>query len=695
MFKWPWVQVKTWCVSSASITSSSEKQQKTIYSKNLNNVNLIKKEVNGELFVIKVFLASLLINYLSFVLGERTDQALAVQIMLTWFIIFELSVDSRAITKIKLIVSYSRTIYTYLLTYSWVFIAAKISTITGINQSNSATVTVVFTSLSDNNTLLELVSFFVTGLEACGFLNALSLSNCYEILLDSALTTTYNANLITEIIIVPFASFVYDAVHNSLYLPTPTKINEFYSELYTEAWKKVELTEEELLSKQYTDSFIEYSNQRKTISSVPIDLGVNKKLSTNTHFRSYKATAIVSVTLWQYWWWMSFVLVIVSFNRIIISIFLNNTMRIEPKVHTSIKSNGRWGDLVASLFPVFWCTNILVNSNVLIHMIEKQTESGVFVIRIRGKQWYWVYKMSVNFKKDTNDVNFIIGRGNKLNLSYTASSKLNSNFAVPSTRWVRKLRTSVVENRRLTTSKLRLDKVAVLPKALTVYKKLGPLNARIAVTEYNVLKVMQRAGITKLAKHNKYSLQKPIRHLLINKGYKLENRLLVLEYKTNREYRPYNRFFYTIRQQPKKVWKGVKKNVVIYFNNEQSNDLSIRKSIKVAKIKAIGLKEKRSFVRRLRMLSTHNTLILPIKVNITLITNSFDVVHSWFVPGLGVKFDCVPGRSTHYTLRIRKPGVYYGHCAEVCGRFHHHMPIKIVAVPLHHFSYYYDMYYKM
>ena len=109
----------------------------------------------------------------------------------------------------------------------------------------------------------------------------------------------------------------------------------------------------------------------------------------------------------------------------------------------------------------------------------------------------------------------------------------------------------------------------------------------------------------------------------------------------------------------------------------------------------MSLENKKQVFRKLRLISTYNTLLLPININITVITNSFDVVHSWFVPGLGVKFDCVPGRSTHYTLRIDKPGIYFGHCAEVCGRFHHHMPIKVIAVPIPYFLYYYNTYYKL
>lgn len=86
-----------------------------------------------------------------------------------------------------------------------------------------------------------------------------------------------------------------------------------------------------------------------------------------------------------------------------------------------------------------------------------------------------------------------------------------------------------------------------------------------------------------------------------------------------------------------------------------------------------------------RLLRTKRTLVLPAHVNITVITNSYDVVHSWFIPGLGIKLDCVPGRSTHHTFYIDNVGFYYGQCAEICGRYHHHMPVRLCALPFEQF----------
>ena len=81
-----------------------------------------------------------------------------------------------------------------------------------------------------------------------------------------------------------------------------------------------------------------------------------------------------------------------------------------------------------------------------------------------------------------------------------------------------------------------------------------------------------------------------------------------------------------------------------------------------------------------RLLTSREVLVLPANIDISITTNSFDVVHSWFVPGLGIKMDCVPGRATHHTFLFELYGLFFGQCAEICGRFHHHMPIQLAIV---------------
>jgi len=39
--------------------------------------------------------------------------------------------------------------------------------------------------------------------------------------------------------------------------------------------------------------------------------------------------------------------------------------------------------------------NILINSNFILKLIEWQSESSLFTLRVRAKQWYWVYKLDL------------------------------------------------------------------------------------------------------------------------------------------------------------------------------------------------------------------------------------------------------------------------------------------------------------
>jgi heme/copper-type cytochrome/quinol oxidase subunit 2 len=136
--------------------------------------------------------------------------------------------------------------------------------------------------------------------------------------------------------------------------------------------------------------------------------------------------------------------------------------------------------------------------------------------------------------------------------------------------------------------------------------------------------------------------------------------------------------------KPTKTLKYIGKPALVDTNLLLDNDLDATRQYSDFKKKRKH-SEMMSVISSRRLLRTKRTLVLPAHVNLTAITNSYDVIHSWFIPGLGLKMDCIPGRSTHHTFYIDNVGFYYGQCAEICGRFHHHMPIRICALPFEHF----------
>lgn len=80
------------------------------------------------------------------------------------------------------------------------------------------------------------------------------------------------------------------------------------------------------------------------------------------------------------------------------------------------------------------------------------------------------------------------------------------------------------------------------------------------------------------------------------------------------------------------------------------------------------------------LLEVDKPLVLPIHKKIRFLVTSNDVIHSWWVPQLGVKRDAIPGFMHEAWARINKPGIYRGQCAELCGVNHGFMPIVVRAV---------------
>lgn len=69
----------------------------------------------------------------------------------------------------------------------------------------------------------------------------------------------------------------------------------------------------------------------------------------------------------------------------------------------------------------------------------------------------------------------------------------------------------------------------------------------------------------------------------------------------------------------------------------------------------------------------YTEMVVPTKTTVTLNIVSSDVVHSWWIPALGGKYQAVPGYHNYGWFKIEKPGVYRGQCANLCGRGHARM----------------------
>nr|YP_002727912.1 cytochrome c oxidase subunit II [Geocoris pallidipennis]ABZ02010.1 cytochrome c oxidase subunit II [Geocoris pallidipennis] len=87
----------------------------------------------------------------------------------------------------------------------------------------------------------------------------------------------------------------------------------------------------------------------------------------------------------------------------------------------------------------------------------------------------------------------------------------------------------------------------------------------------------------------------------------------------------------------------------------------------------------------LRLLEVDNRVVLPMNTQIRVLVTAADVLHSWAVPSLGVKVDATPGRLNQTSFLIKRPGIMYGQCSEICGANHSFMPIVIESIPTSNF----------
>jgi cytochrome c oxidase subunit II len=78
---------------------------------------------------------------------------------------------------------------------------------------------------------------------------------------------------------------------------------------------------------------------------------------------------------------------------------------------------------------------------------------------------------------------------------------------------------------------------------------------------------------------------------------------------------------------------------------------------------------------------SYQEMVVPSNTTISLVIQSTDVIHSWWVPSLGGKVDAVPGYTTYTWFKVPSPNhLYHGQCAQLCGRQHAFMTALVKVV---------------
>lgn len=88
-------------------------------------------------------------------------------------------------------------------------------------------------------------------------------------------------------------------------------------------------------------------------------------------------------------------------------------------------------------------------------------------------------------------------------------------------------------------------------------------------------------------------------------------------------------------------------------------------------------------------IKTAEDLYIPVGKKISVELTSNDVIHSFWIPALGGKWDANPGmigqdgkkNVNRFSFDAKTAGVYQGKCAELCGPSHALMEFKVIALP--------------
>lgn len=117
------------------------------------------------------------------------------------------------------------------------------------------------------------------------------------------------------------------------------------------------------------------------------------------------------------------------------------------------------------------------------------------------------------------------------------------------------------------------------------------------------------------------------------------------------------------------------KNIFYWFMTQTnlSEDLS-ENNLKLLKNQ---YRPMRKSIANMLRLHASGAVSMPIEVRMQILASSKDVIHSWAVPSAGIKIDCVPGYSSHKVMIFFLSGIFWGQCMEICGRYHHWMPVIV------------------
>ena len=356
-------------------------------------------------------------------------------------------------------------------------------------------------------------------------------------------------------------------------------------------------------------------------------------------FRSMQPL-LVHTTVWHYWLVFTFTISMNLFFIFLYKSLIHQRADIRGTRSTGEKRRIAWPEMLIVIVPFYWAINVVINALTYLRIFEGTCGNIILSVQINAFQWGWKYCYDDTFY--AKYLNTPVRVGYKSTVSLLGSGKTMSRSAA----W-------------------NLKNDTLYEDVTFIYYGLDDINIRneklidVETTEAHRWK----KNVLSLDNSDTIMEVYFCRFWLKNFG-NIENEL------NNKTLNKKWQHGYWITSQ------GLDANTLFY--NESYNEELDLVSYNVVK-------------DPLRLLRASNALVLPTRSNVRLMACSDDITHSWAVPALGLKMDCVPGRVFCIYLNIIREGIYYGQCSELCGWNHYNMPIVVYALPAEHFVIWWEM----
>ena len=361
---------------------------------------------------------------------------------------------------------------------------------------------------------------------------------------------------------------------------------------------------------------------------------------------------VLHMSLWHYWLWYTFIVGLCFYILFMYKTISYNRADIRGKRATGERRRLAWSELLICLLPLFWSINIISNAFMYLRVLENNGGYIFLSVQIAAYQWGWKYYYGDTIYPKSH--------------SYPIKAGLNTLYATnPSSYKVDELKS--ISKEAVSTSFLNNNQKNLFYKIRNSSFNLSLMQDSRFFWENKDLRAVMSFYLNSVC----YSFNQ----LINTYGIGIKGDIYFCRFLLKQIGELSDSYSEPVKNQ--RFYPG-------FWVSSQGIDANVNTFLKVGKTQLTEHDY-------LRLFRTTGSVVLPTRVCVRIMSTSEDITHSWAVPGLGIKVDCVPGRLFCIFTNIWRDGVYFGQCSELCGWNHYNMPISVYAIGLNHFIIWWEL----